>query len=102
MAFRYYGRVMNGGHLLHFDYREDALDQELLNSLRLIGAAGHAAIFAEVLRRRREIRPATEEEEEAEAQFIETHLDGRFCTLQPDMLEILADYIEAHGEEFPQ
>src|SRR5437867_2517129 len=60
LAFHYYGRVMNGGHSLHFDYREDHLDRELLDALYIIGAHEYAAIFAEVLRRESESRAKSE------------------------------------------
>ena len=102
LAFHYYGRVMNGGHSLHFDYGEDELDGELLDALKTIGACEHAKIFAEVLRRRREIHPTTAEEEDAEAEFVERHLDAKFDMVRPDMCEILEAYFEAHPESFPE
>jgi hypothetical protein len=101
LVFRYYGRVMNGGHSLHFDYHEDGFDDELLQALRLI-APEHAVIFAEVLRRHRRMGQLTEEEQLAEAEFIEFDLDARFDRLEPDVPERLAEYIDAHADSFPK
>ena len=101
LVFRYYGRVMNGGHSLHFDYREGELDDELLEALRSI-APEHSVIFAEVLRRHRSMDQLTEEEQDAEAEFIETQLDARFGLLKPGVPARLAEYIDANADSFPK
>ena len=105
LVFQYYGRVMNGGHSLHFDVHGDSRDPELLQALKEIGAVRHARILAEAYFLRSEAKQANEDEAEAEqdhaAEAIED-LDMRFGRLRPDIPELLARYFDAHPENFPK
>jgi hypothetical protein len=99
LVFEYYGRVMNGGHSLHFDVHGDASDPQLLQALRHIAAASHARILAECYFLRREARDSRSDEDYV-AETIED-LDGQFYRLEPEILELLARYFQSHPESFP-
>ena len=90
-VFEYYGRVVNGGHSLHFDVHGDSRDEEL-------GAHPHARILAEAFFLRREAKRNDEEDYTSES--IE-ELDLQFGRLTPDIPELLARYFKAHPESFP-
>ena len=98
-VFEYYGRVMNGGHSLHFDVHGDARDEELLHSLKTIGADRHARILAEAFFLRREGKGKSSEDDYV-SESIE-QLDMQFGRLRPDIVELLARYFKAHPESFP-
>jgi hypothetical protein len=99
-VFEYYGRVMNGGHSLHFDVHGDSRDEELLRSLKALGADGHARILAETYFLRREAKRHQSEEDHV-SESIE-QLDMQFGRLIPDIQELLARYFKAHPESFPK
>lgn len=98
-VFEYYGRVMNGGHLLHFDVHGDSRDEELLQALKSLGADRHARILAEAFFLRREVKRGRGEEDYV-SESIE-QLDIQFGELRPDIPELLALYFKAHPESFP-
>jgi hypothetical protein len=98
-VFEYYGRVMNGGHSLHFDVHGDSRDEELLRALTALGADSHARILAEAFFLRREAKRSTSEEDFV-SESIE-QLDMKFGRLSPDIPELLARYFNAHPENFP-
>jgi hypothetical protein len=98
-VFEYYGRVMNGGHSLHFDVHGDSRDEELLEALKALGAAGHARILSEAFFLRREAKRRRSEEDYA-SEAIE-QLDMQFGRLSPDIPELLARYFKGHPESFP-
>ncbi len=98
-VFEYYGRVMNGGHSLHFDVHGDSRDEELLRALKTLGADRHARILAEAFFFRREAKRNRSEEEYA-SESIE-QLDLKFGQLSPDIPELLTRYFKAHPESFP-
>jgi hypothetical protein len=98
-VFEYYGRVMNGGHSLHFDVHGDARDEELLRALKELGAVGHARILAEAFFLRREAKRRTNEEDYV-SETIE-QLDMQFGRLRPDIPELFARYFKAHPDSFP-
>ena len=98
-VFEYYGRVMNGGHSLHFDVHGDSRDEELVRGLKALGADGHARILAEAFFFRREAKRRSGEEDYA-SESIE-QLDIQFGRLSPDIPELLARYFKAHPESFP-
>ena len=105
LVLNYYGRVMNGGHSSHFDGPEAALNEELLEALRLMGAKQHARILAEAIFLKRDAKRVDEEEiEEERAYASETieDLDMQFGRLKPDIPEFLARYFDAHPESFPK
>lgn len=97
-VFEYYGRVMNGGHSLHFDVHGDSRDEELLRALNELGAVSHARILGEAFFLRREAKRRTSEEEYV-SESIE-QLDMQFGRLKPDIPELLARYFKAHPESF--
>ena len=99
LVFEYYGRVMNGGHSLHFDVHGDSPDEELLRALKELGAVGHGRILAEAYFLRREAKRKRGEEEYA-SESIED-LDLQFGRLSPDIPELLARYFKAHPGSFP-
>src|SRR5215469_755802 len=99
LVFEYYGRVMNGGHSMHFDARGDSPDPQLLQALRDIGAARHARILAECYFLRREAKRSRDDEDYA-SETIED-LDSQFGRLKPDIPELLARYFIAHPGNFP-
>ena len=98
-VFEYYGRVMNGGHSLHFDVHGDSRDEELLRALKELGAVSHARILAEAFCLRREGKRWRSEEDYVSESIEE--LDMQFGRLKPDIPELLARYFEAHPESFP-
>ena len=98
-VFEYYGRVMNGGHSLHFDAHGDSRDEELLHALRELGAASHARVLAEAFFLRDEAKRRKSEEDYV-SESIE-QLDIQFGQLRPDIPELLARYFKAHPESFP-
>jgi hypothetical protein len=98
-VFEYYGRVMNGGHSLHFDVHGDSRDEELLRALKELGAVSHARILAEAFCLRREGKRRRSEEDYVSESIEE--LDMQFGRLKPDIPELLARYFEAHPESFP-
>jgi len=98
-VFEYYGRVMNGGHSLHFDVHGDSRDEELVRALKALGADGHARILAEAFFLRREAKRRSGEEDYA-SESIE-QLDIQFGRLSPDIPELLARYFKAHPGSFP-
>ena len=98
-VFEYYGRVMNGGHSLHFDVHGDSRDEELLRALKALGADRHARILAEAFFLRREAKRNGSEEDYA-PESIE-QLDLKFGRLSPDIPELLTRYFKAHPESFP-
>lgn len=98
-VFEYYGRVMNGGHSLHFDVHGDSRDEELLGALKALGAVGHARILGEAFFLRREAKHRKADEDYV-SESIE-HLDMQFGGLSPDIPELLARYFKAHPESFP-
>jgi hypothetical protein len=98
-VFEYYGRVMNGGHSLHFDVHGDSCDEELLHALKELRADRHARILAEAFFLRREAKRKKSNEEYA-AESIE-ELDLQFGRLKPHIPELLARYFRAHPESFP-
>jgi hypothetical protein len=99
-VFEYYGRVMNGGHSLHFDVHGDSRDEELLQALKTLGADGHARILAETFYLRREAKHHRSEADYA-SESIE-QLDLQFGRLRPDIPELLARYFKRHPESFPK
>lgn len=101
LAFRYEGRVMNGGHSLHFDFRQKESNDELLDALKRIGAHQHARILAEAFFLRSNADRASEEERDHTSELIED-LDLAFCRLVPEMSEVIAKYIDAHPDNFPK
>jgi hypothetical protein len=98
-VFEYYGRVMNGGHSLHFDVHGDSRDEELLQALKSLGADRHARILAQAFFLRGEAKRRRSEEDHA-SESIE-QLDMQFGRLSPDIPELLARYFKAHPESFP-
>ena len=98
-VFEYYGRVMNGGHSLHFDVHGDSRDEELLHALKELGAGSHAHILAEAFFLRREAKRSRSEQDYV-SESIE-QLDMQFGRLHPDIPELLARYFKAHPESFP-
>jgi hypothetical protein len=98
-VFEYYGRVMNGGHSLHFDVHGDSRDEELLQALKSLGAERHARILAEAFFLRGEAKRRRGEEDYA-SESIE-QLDMQFGRLSPDIPELLARYFKAHPQCFP-
>jgi hypothetical protein len=90
---------MNGGHSLHFDVHGDSRDEELLRSLKSLGADRHARILAEAFFLRGEAKRRKNEEGYV-SEFIE-QLDMEFGRLRPDIPELLARYFKAHPENFP-
>jgi len=98
-VFEYYGRIMNGGHSLHFDVHGDSRDEELLRALRTLGADAHARILAEAFFLRREAKRSRSEDDYV-SESIE-RLDMQFGRLSPDIPELLARYFQAHSESFP-
>jgi len=98
-VFEYYGRVMNGGHSLHFDVHGDSRDEELLRALKELGADGHARILGEAFFLRREAKCLRSEQDYA-SESIED-LDLQFGRLKPDIPELLARYFRSHPESFP-
>jgi len=98
-VFEYYGRVMNGGHPLHFDVHGDSRDDELLGALKALGAEGHARILTEAFFLRREAKRRRSKEDYV-SDSIE-QLDMQFGRLSPDIPELLARYFKAHPESFP-
>jgi hypothetical protein len=98
-VFEYYGRVMNGGHSLHFDVHGDSRDEELLRALRELDADRHARILAETFFLRSEAK-RNRGEEDYTSESIE-ELDLEFGRLKPDIPELLARYFRAHPETFP-
>ena len=98
-VFEYYGRVMNGGHSLHFDVHGDSRDEDLLGALRTLGGDGHARILAEAFFLRREAKRRRSEEDYV-SESIE-QLDMGFERLSPDIPELLARHFKAHPESFP-
>jgi len=99
-VFEYYGRVMNGGHTLHFDVHGDSRDEELLCALKELGAVSHARILAEAFFLRREAKRHRSEEDYV-SESIE-QLDMEFGRLNPDIPELLARYFQGHPESFPK
>src|SRR5689334_10414265 len=79
-VFEYFGRVMNGGHSLHFDVHGDARDDELLSALKTLGADAHARILAEAFFLRREAK-RNQSEKDYVSESIE-ELDMRFGRLR--------------------
>ena len=100
LVLDYYGRVMNGGHSLHFDVRGDTRDEELLRALKELGAFGHARILAEAFFLRREARRSRGGDDYVSDSIEE--LDLQFGRLKPDIPELLARYFKAHPESFQQ
>lgn len=98
-VFEYYGRVMNGGHSLHFNAHGDSRDEELLCALKTLGADAHARILAEAFFLRREAKHSRSEDNYV-SESIE-QLDMQFGRLSPDIPELLARYFQAHSESFP-
>ncbi len=98
-VFEYYGRVMNGGHSLHFDVHGDSRDEELLRALKTLGADGHARILAQAFFLRREAKRGGSEEDYV-SESIE-QLDMQFGRVSPDIPELLARYFQTHPESFP-
>ena len=98
-VFEYYGRVMNGGHSLHFDVHGDSRDEELLRGLKELGPVGHARILAEAFFLRREAKRRRSEEDHVSESIGQ--LDLEFGRLSPDIPELLARYFKAHPESFP-
>ena len=99
-VFEYYGRVMNGGHSLHFGIHGDSRDEELLGALKAVGAAGHARILAAAFFLRLQAKRRRSEEDYV-SESIE-QLDMQFGRLSPDIPELLARYFQAHPESFPR
>jgi len=97
-VFEYYGRVMNGGHSLHFDVHGYSCDEELISALKTLGADGHARILAEAFFLRSEAQHDRGEEDYV-SESIE-QLDMRFGRLTPDIPELLARYFKAHPGSF--
>src|ERR1700677_2239654 len=97
LIFRYDGRVMNGGHSLHFDAHEAASDNELLQALKGIGAYEQARILAEARFLKRGADGETDEERHEAAESIE-ELDRRYYALKPAIPELLARYFDAHRD----
>ena len=83
---------------MHFDVHGDSRDEELLRSLKELGAHPHARILAEAFFLRREAKRNDEEDYTSES--IE-ELDLQFGRLTPDLPELLARYFKAHPESFP-
>ena len=98
-VFEYYGRVMNGGHSLHFGVHGDSCDEELLHALKALGADRHARILAEAFFLRREARRSTDEGDYISESIEE--LDRQFGRLKPDIPELLARYFKANPKNFP-
>jgi predicted RNase H-like HicB family nuclease len=99
LVFEYYGRVMNGGHSLHFDVHGDSEDRELVQALHELGAVRHARILREAYFLRREAKRIKGEEDYADESIED--LDLKFGRLNPDIPELLARYFKAHPESFP-
>jgi hypothetical protein len=98
-VFEYNGRVMNGGHSLHFDVHGDSNDEELLGALKTLGADSHRRILAEAFFLRRDAKRHRDEGDYV-SESIEG-LDMQFGRLKPDIPELLARYFKAHPESFP-
>jgi hypothetical protein len=98
-VFEYYGRVMNGGHSLHFDVHGDSRDEELLQALKSLGADSHARILSEAFFLRGEAKRRRSEEDYV-SESIE-QLDMQFGRLSPDIPELLARHFKAHPQSFP-
>jgi hypothetical protein len=100
LVFHYYGRVQNGGHSSHWD-SPNTDDDELLQALRCIGAHGQARILVEARLLKHDADEATEGGLDYLWESIE-ELDFQFCSLRPDIPELLARCFNAHAESFPQ
>ena len=99
-VFEYYGRLMNGGHSLHFDVHGDSRDEELLQALKQLGANQHARILGEAFFLRAEVKRRPSEEDYVEETIA--HLDFQFERIVPGIVELIARYLKAHPESFPE
>ena len=104
IVFTYHGRVMNGGHTLHFDARRTASDDELIAALKTIGATKNAALLAEANFLRRQADDDEEEESEREfaEEMIEADIDPRFGRLERELNTLLKEYFLSHPIDFPK
>jgi hypothetical protein len=105
LVFNYYGRVMNGGHSLHFDGPDASRSEEILAALKLLGANQHARILAEARFLKREADEADEDMIEGERDYASgsiADLDMQYGRLKPEIPDFLAQYFKAHPEHFPK
>src|SRR5688572_22227180 len=98
LVFTYHGRVMNGGHTLHFDARLTQNDAELIAALKAIGALKNAALLAEanILRRQADDTEEDASERAFASEMIETDIDPRFYRLEAELNAQLEKYFRAN------
>jgi hypothetical protein len=104
LIFQYHGRVMNGGHTLHFDVNVGVPDADLIAALKAIGALNNAALLAEANFLRRQADDDEEEESEREfaEEMIERDIDCRFYRLENELNALLEKYLVENPSDFPK